>query len=115
MPPDTVCPDCDGAGYYKLAVSFGHPDFGKLFPCTCLIRAREQREWERTAQQAQTLLAELSRTLGRLAHARFDTFDLNRSLDELAWGGERFPVDVQRQALAQALDDAQHYAEKPYG
>jgi DNA replication protein DnaC len=58
-------------------------------------------------------LAELSRTLGRLAHARFDTFDLNRSLEELEWGGERFPVDLQRQALAQALDDAQHYAMQP--
>ncbi len=34
---------------------------------------------------------------------------------ELAWGGERFPVDLQRQALAQALDDGQCYAEEPTG
>jgi DNA replication protein DnaC len=36
-------------------------------------------------------------------------------LAELAWGGERFPVDLQRQALAQALDDEQCYAEEPTG
>jgi hypothetical protein len=94
MSPDTVCPECAGVGYYKLAVPFGHPDFGKLFPCTCLIRAREQRAQARASQQAQALLAELRSTLGRLAHARFDTFDLNLSLVELAWGGERFPVDL---------------------
>ena len=115
MPPDSFCPECEGAGYYKLAVPFGHPNFGKLFPCACRIRAREQRAQERAAQHAQALLAELRSTLGRLTHARFDTFDLDRSLDELAWGGERFPVDLQRQALAHALDDGQCYAETPDG
>jgi hypothetical protein len=65
MSPDTVCPDCEGAGYYKLAVPVGHPDFGKLFPCACLIRAREQRAQERAAQHAQALLAELRHMLSR--------------------------------------------------
>ena len=115
MSPDGVCPDCDGARYYKLAVPVGHPDFGKLFPCACLIRAREHVDREREARQTQVLLAELTRTLGRLAHARFDTFDLNRPLVELVWSGERFSVEVQRLALAQALDDAQQYAAKPAG
>lgn len=31
----TTCPHCLGAGYYKKAVPFGHPDFGALFPCVC--------------------------------------------------------------------------------
>ena len=61
------------------------------------------------------LLAELRSMLGRLAHARFDTFDLERPLVELVWSGATFPVDVQRQALAQALDDAQRYAAQPAG
>jgi DNA replication protein DnaC len=113
--PDGVCPDCDGAGYYTLAVPIGHPDFGKLLPCACRVRAREQRAQEQAAQHTQALLAELARTLGRLALARFDTFDLERLLDDLVWGGATFPVDVQRQALAQALDDAQRYAAQPAG
>jgi len=115
MAPDDVCPDCAGAGYYTLAVPVGHPDFGKLLPCACRMRAREQRAQEQQAQHAQTLLAELARTLGRLAYARFDTFELERPLVEFVWSGATFPVDVQRQALMQALDDAQRYAELPRG
>ena len=98
MAPDDTCPDCAGAGYYTLAVPIGHVDFGKLLPCACCMRAREQRAQEQAAQHTQALLAELARTLGRLVHARFDTFDLNRTLVELMWGGATFPVDVQRQA-----------------
>jgi DNA replication protein DnaC len=115
MAPDAVCPECAGAGYYTLAVPVGHPDFGKLLPCACRIRAREQRTQEQAAQRAQELLAELAHTLGRLAHARFDTFDLHRPLVELVWSGATFSIDVQRQALAQALEDMQRYAVQPTG
>src|SRR5439155_628431 len=104
---EDTCPECAGAGYYTLAVPVGHPDFGKLLPCACRMRAR--------AQHAQALLAELARTLGRLAYAWFDTFDLQRPLVELVWSGEIFSIDVQRLALAQALDDAQRYAAQPAG
>jgi DNA replication protein DnaC len=38
------CPECDGAGYYKVAVPFGHSHFGMLFPCACTLAAQEQRE-----------------------------------------------------------------------
>jgi DNA replication protein DnaC len=112
---EDTCPDCAGAGYYTLAVPVGHPDFGKLLPCTCRLRAREQRAQELAAQHTQAVLAELARTLGRLTHARFDTFDLQRPLVELVWSGATFPIDVQRQALVQALDDAQRYATRPAG
>jgi len=61
------------------------------------------------------VLAQLAHALGRLASARFDTFDRNRPFVELRWSGETFAVDVQRQALAQALLDAQLYAEQPRG
>jgi len=110
-----VCPDCDGAGYYTLAVPVSHPDFGKLIPCACLIRAREQRAQQQQTQHTHAVLAHLAGALGRLAHAQFDTFDLDRPLVELLWSGETFGVDVQRQALAQALEDAQLYAEQPHG
>jgi len=115
MAPEDRCPACDGAGYYTLAVPVGHVDFGKLLPCACRLRAREQRAQQQAAHQAQALLAELARTLGRLVHAQFVTFDLHRPLIELVWSGATFPVDVQRQALAQALDDAQRYAAQPAG
>jgi DNA replication protein DnaC len=115
MAPDDTCTDCAGAGYYTLAVPIGHPDFGTLLPCACRIRAREQRAQEQAVQRAQAVLAELAHTLGRLAYAWFDTFDLERPLVELVWGGATFPVDVQRQALVQALDDAQRYAAQPAG
>jgi len=114
-PRDEVCPDCDGAGYYTLAVPVGHVDFGKLIPCACLIRAREQRAQQQQAQHTHALLAELAHALGRLASARFDSFDRNRPLAELVWSGETFSIGVQRQALAQALEDAQLYAEQPHG
>src|SRR6185437_14631581 len=75
-PPDGVCPECDGAQYYTLAVPVGHVDFGKLIPCACLIKAREERARQQQAQHTQAVLAELAHALGRLAQARFDTFDL---------------------------------------
>ena len=113
--PEGACPGCAGAGYYTLAVPAGHPDFGRLFPCACLIDAREQRGYEQQAERIQAVLAELLHALGRLASARFATFDLRRPLVELLWGGETFPVDVQKQALAQALGDAERYAEQQCG
>jgi hypothetical protein len=115
MLPEGVCPECAGAGYYTLAVPAGHPDFGKLLPCACLVRRREAQVLGRAAQRREALLAELSRTLGRLSAARFETFDLKRPLADLVWGGETFAVDMQRLALAQALEDAQRYADHPQG
>jgi DNA replication protein DnaC len=43
---ESVCPRCDGAGYYKEAVPFGHPHFGVLFPCECKLAEKEQRRVE---------------------------------------------------------------------
>jgi DNA replication protein DnaC len=110
-----MCAACNGAGYYTLAVPVGHMDFGKLIPCACLERLREQRAQLAAAQHTLAVLAQLASALGRLARSRFDTFDPNRPLVELVWSGECFPVGVQRQALAQALLDAQLYVEQPYG
>jgi DNA replication protein DnaC len=36
---DSNCPHCGGVGYVRRDVPVGHPDFGRLFPCTC--RAEE--------------------------------------------------------------------------
>jgi DNA replication protein DnaC len=45
-----ACPYCDGAGYYKEAVPFGHPHFGVLFPCQCKLAEKEQRRIEELEQ-----------------------------------------------------------------
>lgn len=37
--PD-VCPKCGGAGYFRLDVPVGHPQFGKVVPCDCKERER---------------------------------------------------------------------------
>lgn len=37
------CPTCGGAGWVKHAVPFGHPDFGRLFACTCTQAAQARR------------------------------------------------------------------------
>ena len=60
------CPDCDGAGYYKEAVPFGHPHFGILFPCHCKLTE--------TARRRYTELARLS-NLDHFRDKTFETFD----------------------------------------
>jgi DNA replication protein DnaC len=110
-----TCPDCRGAGYYTLAVPFDHAQFAKLIPCACLLRARAERAQAAQLEQMRTVLDQLTQSLGRLASARFETFDLHRPLAELTWADQTFPVSVQRQALEQALKDAQAYAEAPRG
>ncbi len=45
-----VCPHCGGLGFLRRDVPVEHPDFGKLFPCTCRLeeleaqRAKELRK-----------------------------------------------------------------------
>jgi len=60
------CRICDGAGWVKEAVPFGHPSFGVMFPCQC-----KQAEWaRRTAEE----LARLS-NLDAVRHKTFATFN----------------------------------------
>jgi DNA replication protein DnaC len=40
---ESTCQHCNGAGYFKEAVPFGHPNFGKLFPCICKQQEKQQR------------------------------------------------------------------------
>ena len=45
-----TCPHCNGAGWYKEAVPFGHPRFGEPLPCACKLAEREalaQRQQQR--------------------------------------------------------------------
>lgn len=44
---DVRCPICNDAGYLRADVPVGHPSFGRLFPCTCKLREREERRYEK--------------------------------------------------------------------
>lgn len=60
------CPLCGGAGFLRLDVPPGHPQFGRLEPCTC--RSAE------IAENARQRLYALS-NLERLRHLRFENFN----------------------------------------
>lgn len=98
-----ACPfgECDGTGYYKLAVPFGHPDFGKLFDCAC----RQAGAAERQRAQRRQRLASLERELGgELAGCTLDNYDLGRARDATA-----------RKTMAAALQTCHAYAAGPIG
>ncbi|HUS15794.1 MAG TPA: ATP-binding protein [Chloroflexia bacterium] len=38
-----VCPTCGGAGYLRMDVPVGHPNFGRTFPCECKLRELSER------------------------------------------------------------------------
>jgi DNA replication protein DnaC len=44
---EAACPHCNGAGYYKEQVPYGHPNFGKLMPCVCKQQELSQRAAEK--------------------------------------------------------------------
>lgn len=67
---DAPCAWCDGAGWYKEAVPYGHPNFGKLLPCQCKLAATAAREQGRHDQ----LLSQLKGELGTLAHCRLTNY-----------------------------------------
>lgn len=45
--PDSepVCSACQGRRYYRTNAPLGHPQFGKLIPCTCLLQSRKQQRY----------------------------------------------------------------------
>ncbi len=63
---DETCPLCKGAGYVRVEVPVGHPNFGRLFPCECRTRDIEERNRRE--------LLRLS-NLDAFADKTFETFD----------------------------------------
>lgn len=115
-----MCPHCDGAGYYKEAVPYGHPHFGVLFPCICKLHEREQRA---AAGQARRV-SQLINIAGRFAAATFDSFAGDRAYpDKVSWydlrhldGRQRwYAPDAQQRSIAAALETARAYAADPRG
>jgi DNA replication protein DnaC len=50
-----LCPKCHGAGYLRLDVPVGHPNFGKPVPCEC-----KEAEWKEKRRQELFELSDLS-------------------------------------------------------
>ncbi len=90
------CPLCHGLGYVRLDVPVDHPNFGKLFPCTCRTR-------EIQSQRAESL--RLTSNLATLERFTFSTFR-----------PEGHGLSPERQEnLRRAYETALAYAQHPEG
>lgn len=92
---------CDGSGFYKEAVPFGHPNFGRLFDCACRKLGAEARARQRRAQRLASLEREMG---GELASCTLDNYDIRRARDAAA-----------RKTMAAALQTSRAYADHPIG
>ncbi len=93
---DPNCELCGGMGYVRMEVPVAHPNFGKLFPCTC-------RLLELQAERSETL--RLMSNVTHLGRYTFDTFISQ---------GHGISPERQRN-LRMAFEIAQAYADKPEG
>jgi DNA replication protein DnaC len=105
---EVVCADCGGHGYYKLAVPYGHPQFGMLFPCTCKLAEIAEKDAQ--------ILRDLADELQRYRHCRLATYGLERPIiGTLDWEDYTLSKEEQRQALLAAHATASAYVEDPVG
>lgn len=85
-----VCPICKGAGYLRVDVPFGHPNFGKPIPCEC-------KEVERKEKRRQQLI-ELS--------------DLSAFHNK---GFKNFTLRGTHPSVQEAYQEAYQFAQNPNG
>ncbi len=90
------CPLCRGLGYLRRDVPIGHPDFGKLVPCSCQL--------ERLASVRLGRLRAMSE-LSALERMTFDSFLINVP---------GMPADKTAN-LRWAFDEAWSFADSPEG
>jgi DNA replication protein DnaC len=90
---DPNCPLCSGLGYIRTDVEIGHPDFGRIQPCTC--------RQSQVSQQVYRRLYSLS-NLDQLRHLTFDNFQPRGRI-----GLGKFQADSIELAFNQAHQFAQ--------
>ena len=96
---DASCPVCSGLGFVREDVPFGHPHFGRLFPCRC-----KQAEFEQLRLERLRALSNLDRH-ARLAGMTFESFV-----------PEGYGLPPDRAAnLRLAFDTARQFAEQSQG
>jgi DNA replication protein DnaC len=93
---ENVCPLCNGAGFVRRSVPLGHPDFGKAFPCRCVLQERDEDRSARLQRYS---------NLGPLTRLTFANLS-SRGRSSNRNDQERF----QR-----CVDDAHAFAEEPAG
>ncbi len=87
-----VCPICNGVGFVRQELPVGHPDFGKLVPCTC--QAAHPNGSRNT----------VSANLNRLADYADKTFDNFSNKGRMGLG------DEQEKSLTVARSHAEQFA-----
>lgn len=90
------CPRCSGAGFVRHAVPLGHPDFGRAFPCQCVLDERQDERVTRLQRYS---------NLGPLTRLTFESL-VSRGRSASRQDQERFQ---------QCLEDARAFAEEPDG
>lgn len=65
--PEPACPRCRDAGWTRLDVPVGHPNFGRVFACACKIRERKERSLDSLKQLS---------NLNMFDHHTFDDFEI---------------------------------------
>lgn len=80
------CPICGGAGFVRVDVPVGHPMFGKIVPCDCMIERRRDQMLQQYSE------------VSKLEHFRHLTF-------------ERFDADID--GVREAYEICRRYARNP--
>ena len=93
MPGDPNCPICGGIGYLRRDVPINHPDFGKIFPCSCRSEA--------ITKSARSRLFRMS-SLDALKNLQFDNFEKR---GRLGLG------KIQADSIENAYNQAKNFAE----
>jgi len=91
-----VCPICGGAGFVRRDVALDHPDFGRAFPCRCVLDEREEQRLTRLQRYS---------NLGPLTRLTFDNL--------MTRGRTTDPLNQER--FAQAAAAAREFAREPSG
>ena len=94
--PEGVCPTCGGAGFVRKALPVDHPDFGKAFPCDCVLREEEERRFARLQRYS---------NLGPLTRLTFANLSVR--------GRSSNPRDQER--FQRCVEEAHVFAEGPSG
>jgi len=88
-----VCPICNGIGFVRQDLPVGHPDFGRLIPCSCSVANVNGKESPGTAN------------LNRLADYSGKSFDTFSTKGRMGLG------DEQEKSLTVARSHAEQFAQ----